>query len=178
MPAGPPPPITHVVERCSIGPANFLREGLSGEVGLPIFAPCNHQTKEVIQCLIVIPYGVPATWISFPAGFRPKALPNDDNAKGRVPRDAAFLFAFAVLCDCAGAKKFLRRNYALELSAVARYLAVQVSKRERTISIFTMKNRYLRTTMTALMVTAFLGGAAQAADAPAATGAVLVLSLI
>jgi len=28
--------------------------------------------------------------------------------------------------------------------------------------------------MTALMVTAFLGGAAQAADAPAATGAVLV----
>jgi hypothetical protein len=84
------------VERYSIGHANFLKEGLSGEEGLPIFAPCNHQTKEVIQCLIVIPYGVPAIWISFPAGFRPKGAPNDDNAKGRVREGAAFLFAFAV----------------------------------------------------------------------------------
>src|ERR1700723_458520 len=46
------------------------------------------------------------------------------------------------------------------------------SKRERAISTFTIKNKYLDTAMAILVVATFLGGVAQAADAPG--GAMLV----
>src|ERR1700744_5862213 len=49
------------------------------------------------------------------------------------------------------------------------------SRRERAISIFTMKNICLRMSIAALMLTACAGGVIRAADAPpAATGAMLV----
>src|SRR6185437_1694175 len=93
MPAGPPPAITQVVEICSIGPENSSGETYQASREPLYFVPCNHQEKEVIQCLIVIPCGVcPASWISLHVRVRLKApLLSDDNAKGRAV-GAAFLF--------------------------------------------------------------------------------------
>ena len=53
----------------------------------------NHQEKEVIQCLIVIPYRVPRTGFSLPAGSAPNRAPLATTMrKGRVGNDTAFLF--------------------------------------------------------------------------------------
>src|ERR1700733_4017049 len=51
---------------------------------------------------------------------------------------------------------------------------MKTRKRGRVISVFIKKNRYLRTAMATLIAAALLGGAAWAADVPAATGAMLV----
>jgi hypothetical protein len=65
-----------------------------------LYCARNHQEKEVIQCLIVIPCGVSRTGFSLPAGSAPRRTSSDDNAKGRASKGrglSLFLALFLAL---------------------------------------------------------------------------------